>query len=600
MSNLNKLNFTIFGKNYHKWVHDVKLHLTAKNLRLAIEEETDNPVGKAEKAIAMIFIRRHIHDVLQIEYLAEKDSRALWVALADRFDHQNDLFLPEARHTGNICASKTLTQINVQNAKRGMDHWSCVCRAPKKVGDEYNSRCKKFESNFVQVDEPKTTMMEVYDFQEDTTHMEDYNIQGDIYGLIHSPCGPFRYFMVLVDASTRWSHVCLLSTRNATFSKLLAQVIKLEAYHPDYLIKYIRLDNAGEFTSKTFDDYCMSVGYDLADAFIKRLQMIARSLVIHPCTTQSETEVQRILDLHCIAQSIPNVFTNLARVTRSHIPAANTPAKTDIPNVRWTSFLEAWDTNLSDPPWQTPWLNDSHPRKRKSTAQGPEEPTVNLTIAYSFYPIHDEILNYGSVLEETNPHSENRGISVYYASLDDVWRRNDMIIDDALAFAIMLSDNIELHFIDECRHKTDWLNWKQEIQVELDSLAKHKVFVRKRNEKNKIVHYKARLVAQGFSQRLMIDYDETYSPIMDVITFCYLISLKSHSRFAIVAIYVDDMNVIKTPEEVAKTATHLKSEFEMKDLDAKRDLFRPNEDDEEILEPKVPYISAIGALLYLA
>ena len=51
------------------------------------------------------------------------------------------------------------------------------------------------------------------------------------------------------------------------------------------------------------------------------------------------------------------------------------------------------------------------------------------------------------------------------------------------------------------------------------------VFVRKCNEKNKIVCYKARLVAQGFSQCPGIDYDETYSPVMDVITFRYLISL---------------------------------------------------------------------------
>ena len=37
--------------------------------------------------------------------------------------------------------------------------------------------------------------------------------------------------------------------------------------------------------------------------------------------------------------------------------------------------------------------------------------------------------------------------------------------------------------------------------------------------------YKARLVAQGFSQRPGIDYDETYSPVMDMITFHFLISL---------------------------------------------------------------------------
>jgi hypothetical protein len=51
------------------------------------------------------------------------------------------------------------------------------------------------------------------------------------------------------------------------------------------------------------------------------------------------------------------------------------------------------------------------------------------------------------------------------------------------------------------------------------------VFVRKRNEKNEIIRYKTRLVAQGFSQRPGIDYEETYSPVMDAITFRFFISL---------------------------------------------------------------------------
>ncbi|KAM2374495.1 hypothetical protein PS1_043826 [Malus domestica] len=33
-------------------------------------------------------------------------------------------------------------------------------------------------------------------------------IQGDICGPIQPTYEPFRYFMMLVDASTRWSHVC--------------------------------------------------------------------------------------------------------------------------------------------------------------------------------------------------------------------------------------------------------------------------------------------------------------------------------------------------------------------------------------------------------
>ncbi|CAL9025326.1 unnamed protein product [Prunus brigantina] len=118
-------------------------------------------------------------------------------------------------------------------------------------------------------------------------------IQGDICGPIHPSCGPFRYFMVLIDASTKWSHVCLLSTRNVAFARLLAQIIKLRAQFPDNPIKSIRLDNADEFTSQTFDAYCMSLGIDvehpvphvhtqngLAEAFIKRLQFIARTLLL--------------------------------------------------------------------------------------------------------------------------------------------------------------------------------------------------------------------------------------------------------------------------------------------------------------------------------
>ena len=99
--------------------------------------------------------------------------------------------------------------------------------------------------------------------------------------------------MVLIDASTRWFHVCLLSSRNVAFSRLLAQIIRLRAQFPDHPIKTIRLDNAGEFSSQTFLDYCMSIGIEvqhpiahvhsqngLAASFIKRLQLIVRPLLL--------------------------------------------------------------------------------------------------------------------------------------------------------------------------------------------------------------------------------------------------------------------------------------------------------------------------------
>jgi hypothetical protein len=51
------------------------------------------------------------------------------------------------------------------------------------------------------------------------------------------------------------------------------------------------------------------------------------------------------------------------------------------------------------------------------------------------------------------------------------------------------------------------------------------VFVRKRSKNNGISRYKARLVAQGFTQRPGADYEEIFSLVMGEITFRYLILL---------------------------------------------------------------------------
>ena len=66
-------------------------------------------------------------------------------------------------------------------------------------------------------------------------------IQGDICGPIHPPCGPFKYYMVLIDASTRWLYIHLLLTRNLAFARLLAQIIRFIAQFLDYAIKTILL-----------------------------------------------------------------------------------------------------------------------------------------------------------------------------------------------------------------------------------------------------------------------------------------------------------------------------------------------------------------------
>jgi hypothetical protein len=120
-------------------------------------------------------------------------------------------------------------------------------------------------------------------------------IQGDICGPIKSLSGPFRYFMVLIDTSTRWSYVYLLSTQNHAFAKFITQVIRLKANYPEHQLQSVRLDNAVEFSSRAFNDYCMAQGIEvqhlvpyghtqngLVESLIKRIKLIARPF-LHNC-----------------------------------------------------------------------------------------------------------------------------------------------------------------------------------------------------------------------------------------------------------------------------------------------------------------------------
>jgi hypothetical protein len=85
-------------------------------------------------------------------------------------------------------------------------------------------------------------------------------IQGDICGPITPTSGPFRYFIVFIDTSTRWSHVCLLSTRNHAFAKIMSQIIKLKSIFSKHFIQSIQMDNDAEFTYHASNDYCMALG----------------------------------------------------------------------------------------------------------------------------------------------------------------------------------------------------------------------------------------------------------------------------------------------------------------------------------------------------
>ena len=86
---------------------------------------------------------------------------------------------------------------------------------------------------------------------------------------------------------------------------------------------------------------------------------------LDPRTKQSELEVQKIIHLQVLANQLPNAFIDSTKVTKSHIPASNIPARVEIPTGKLQSNL----TNEPKPRLKCGrpiGSKDTIPRKRKS------------------------------------------------------------------------------------------------------------------------------------------------------------------------------------------------------------------------------------------
>ena len=53
-----------------------------------------------------------------------------------------------------------------------------------------------------------------------------------------------------------------------------------------------------------------------------------------PCANQCDLEVQRIIHFQNLANQLTNTFIDTKKVTKSHIPITNTPARIDVPEER--------------------------------------------------------------------------------------------------------------------------------------------------------------------------------------------------------------------------------------------------------------------------
>ena len=88
MTNLVNLEFValdIMGKNYMSWILNVEMYLQSMGLIDIIKENNNTTLQDKTKSI--IFLRRHLDEGLECEYLTVKDASVLCKDLKDRYDH---------------------------------------------------------------------------------------------------------------------------------------------------------------------------------------------------------------------------------------------------------------------------------------------------------------------------------------------------------------------------------------------------------------------------------------------------------------------------------------------------------------------------------
>ena len=175
---------------------------------------------------------------------------------------------------------------------------------------------------------------------------------------------------------------------------------------------------------------------------------------LDPRTTQCDKEVQRITHLQKITSQLPDAFTNTAKVTKSYIPAANTPARINIP-IGKTAIMAANESSMTRLKRGRPLgSKDLIPRKRK--IKGQQNPNIEEnSTPKEATPIVSKIITpekesaievthapeEAIVPEEIQNHEDaqvlaNDEIFLNYASIGELWDRTKVVINEVFCFAV--------------------------------------------------------------------------------------------------------------------------------------------------------------------
>jgi len=190
-----------------------------------------------------------------------------------------------------------------------------------------------------------------------------------------------------------------------------------------------------------------------------------------PRTTETELQVQSIIDLQNIANNLPDAFIDHKGVTKSLHPARNVSERVEVPN------------KTTQPQFG---------KKRGRSTFNKQDLTIDKQrhLKDTYYPSTSSVMRINTEAGTAeNPRSIILGnhdeslrvdeISINFTETGESYNRKSIIVDVYLSkeIANIIQTDTDPKSIAECKKHSDWDNWKIEIQTEIASLHKREVFL---------------------------------------------------------------------------------------------------------------------------
>ena len=193
-----------------------------------------------------------------------------------------------------------------------------------------------------------------------------------------------------------------------------------------------------------------------------------------------------------MANNLPDAFTDIRGVSKSHIPAANAPERVEIPMEGMNSTQAPNPRKRGREPDDSVDAPRRRPRKQNTRVQALHSQSVvpEVTCPEGEGPsalVRTNITD--STRASEQPDSNNTGnqnelddaneeITTDYVESRDLYNRKTTVVDINFVskIAAVIDEDPEPKSMAECRKRSDWVKWKEAIETELRSLKKRQVF----------------------------------------------------------------------------------------------------------------------------